>query len=246
MLKYVYIGNIRFPTYGLTVVLGVVICNCIALLISKYKKIEYRKYLFPAFCGAILAIIGAKVFGIIDVLLNGSGFIPLSKLLDTDGYSYFGGLAGFLLAFWLACKATSTDYSLLERHYLFLIPLLHVFWKLGCYAGGCCFGIPYNGPGAVIFPDGVNTLSGTSVFPIQPVEAAGALIIVIVMLAGSQSLVSPESTFLVMYGIERFTLEFFRYHSNMSLFSEGHVYSIICICIGIMIRINILKKYRSM
>ncbi len=232
--------------YGLMVMLGVVVCNSIAMIISRKKENAYLEFILPTFCGAISAIIGAKALGIVSIMLKGGILNSFGEILDNAGYSYFGGLAAFLFTFWAICKARSIEYVQFERYYLFLIPLLHVFWKIGCFMGGCCFGIPYNGPGAVIFPDRVNSLSGVSVFPVQILEAVGAVLIVIVMIIRRESFVSPLSMLLIMYGLERFVIEFLRYHPNGTWFSKEHVYSVICTCAGVTIRIDKSKKLRSM
>ncbi len=223
MLKTVCIGKLCIPTYSLIVLIGINVCCCIAFVISRVRKDNYSSFLFVTICGGVAAFLGAKV-------------------LPGDGYSYFGGLAAFLFVFWLVCRIKGYDTGIYERHYAFLLPLLHVFWKIACFMGGCCFGVPYSGPCAVIFPDGINSLSGTPVFPVQLLEALGALIILLIMTIYNEKFISPLSGFLIMYGIERFLIEFLRYNSEKAWLSEGQVYSVLCIFSGIVIYKNISKS----
>ena len=109
--------------------------------------------------------------------------------------------------------------------------------------GGCCFGIPYTGIGYVIFPNGINALSGARVFPVQLLESAIALLIavLIIILEKINKLYWPVSVYLVMYGTTRFAIEFLRYHDAGIKIASGHICSIISIMIGLVV-ISIKKK----
>ena len=78
---------------------------------------------------------------------------------------------------------------------------------------GCCYGIPYDGFGAVVFPEGSLAPSGIPLFPVQLVEAI--LLFIIAAFLGYMSIrknwdYSVES-YLILYSIVRFILEFYRY-----------------------------------
>lgn len=114
--------------------------------------------------------------------------------------------------------------------------------------GGCCFGIPYKGIGAVIFPDGVNQLSGVEVFPVQLLEAIVALFICIIMLFFKKNKIIKNSVslYMILYGSTRFVMEFLRYNSEDVIISGGNICSILCVLIGIIICIiNKLKTSNS-
>ena len=60
--------------------------------------------------------------------------------------------------------------------------LQHLGNRLGCFGRGCCYGIAYQGPGAVFYSQGVPAQDGIaySVFPSQLFEA----VLMLVLLAG--------------------------------------------------------------
>lgn len=235
MLKYFDIYGFKLPTYGCCVLLGLVVCNIIAIIISKKKRILISDFFLFEVASGIVGVFFAKVFSLTMDLKEGIT-LPLSfETLDKGGFSYYGGLFGFFITFYLLSRIIKINVGEYERNYVFLIPLLHMFWKTGCFLGGCCFGIPYTGKCAVVFPPDVNVLSGTSVFPIQIVEALGALVITLVLLLFPFAHVSRTGFFFFSYGLERFAFEFFRYHKDGSLISETHILSLLCIFVGIII-----------
>ncbi len=163
MFKYPTIGPFKLPTYGVMIFIGLLTCNLIMSFILKNDRDKLKKSL-------LIEIVG------------GAGAVVVAKIVGGGSYSYFGGLLGFFVAAYVLGKISGIDYAKIEEKLIFLIPLLHVFWKIGCFFGGCCFGIPYSGRFAVIFPGGINELSEAPVFPAQIAEAIAALCITIIMI----------------------------------------------------------------
>ncbi len=131
------------------------------------------------------------------------------------GESLFGalGLAALLLpvavrllpalSFWTAADAFALG-----------VPAGLVFARIGCYMKGCCWGTP--------IPEG-HPLRGISVrlsdyhlvavHPVQLYSAAAALLIFVVLLGfrrRSPQPGLPAAAFLLLYGIARFVLEYYR------------------------------------
>lgn len=234
MHKYLYISNIKVPTYSLFVMFGIVVCCCAALIIAKKEQNDLRILLAIAFVGGLGGFVGAKLLPLIVNCVKEKSFISLLSGFKESNYSYFGGLYGFFTTVFIMILVKNEYYIDYARNYIFSIPLLHCFWKIGCYMGGCCFGIPYNGPGAIVFPSGVNSLSGVKVFPVQLLESIIAFIIslLLLFLKHKNRLCWPISTFLLLYGTSRFFIEYLRYHEYAQILYEGQVYSIICVVIG--------------
>lgn len=232
MLKYIFIGNFRVPTYSLFVIMGVVLCNCIAQLRLKKNNINPRHFFLIELFGGIGSIIGAKLLAIYEY---SSGTINL-EVLKEAGYSYYGGLLGFFLFTRILCRLCKINSEFIAYRCIFLIPMLHAFWKVSCFMGGCCFGIKYSGPFSVVYPDGVNKLSGYNVLPTQIIEAVCSLLIAFTLHVLSEREVKyePVGVYCVMYGIFRFFIEFIRYSEHVKFLSDGQIYSIICVMSGIL------------
>lgn len=234
MLKYVYAGPIRIPSYGMMIIVGVIVCNLIAQRSLREDLKKYKEFLLIEVTGGIGAVIGAKLMTILN---NPSNYLLSVDSFMDAGYSYYGGLFSFLLFAYMICKVCRIDGTLYAKDYIYLLPLLHTFWKVGCYLGGCCYGRLYNGALAICYPEGVNDVAGIMVFPSPLVEAivAGVITIILLYFKRTKSTCHPAGIYLVLYGLTRFVLEFCRYHENQSFFSVAHVYSIIATGLGIVL-----------
>ncbi len=240
MLKYFYIYNIRVPAYGMFVIMGIVVCSCIALKIAKKENHKFSQLMLIGIAGGIGAIIGAKFLTIITSSVREGHNLLSWDIFMKAGYSYYGGLFGFYVFGGMICKRKKINIRNYAEKYIFLVPLLHFFYKIGCFMGGCCYGIPYKGIWAVTFPEGVNELSGISVFPVQLLESIVELLIAveIKLLVNADKLKSPIGSYLFAYGATRFGIEFLRYHANGKTFSSGHIYSAICVILGLIVMAN--------
>lgn len=242
MIEYFYIQTIRIPAYGLLVLMGTVVCCYIALWITKKKEYQISEVMILGIVGVIGAILGAKLLALFTILLR-EGKSHLSWNTSSEaGYSYYGGLFGFFTFCFMYIKLKKIEYEEYAKSYIFLLPLLHCFWKVGCFMGGCCFGIPYMGPGKVIFPENVNALSGTCVFPVQLLESIVSFLIavIIIVLEKKDKLYWPVSTYLIMYGATRFAIEFLRYHYGTKI-EISYICSIISVVVGL-IAISIKRR----
>lgn len=246
MYKYLQVGGIQIPSYSILIIAGVIVCNLIAQRTYKTNRQGYENFLLIEFLGGIGAIIGAKIFTIVKLFMR-EGIVLLSwDDFSEAGYSYYGGLAGFFIIAYFACKIKTIDGNAIAREYLYLLPLLHSFWKVGCLLGGCCFGKEYQGFFSIVYPSGANSMAGTSVFPSPIFEASVSLLIAIFLLLLKKSKKEIEfvGLFLMLYGTTRFFLELFRYHDISSVLSDGQVCSMICGGIGFYLYISHMRRKR--
>ncbi len=98
--------------------------------------------------------------------------------------------------------------------YIPCLPLAHAFWRIGCALTGCCYGIPYDGPGAVIYDHSIIAPDKVRLFPVQLTETVINLLITVVLLfyifnrKGRTN--HSIAIYCVLYGTARFILEFLR------------------------------------
>ena len=140
--------------------------------------------------------------------------------LMKGGFVFYGGLIGGIAAALLAGKLHKLEIGYYFTHCIFLIPFIHGFGRVGCFMAGCCYGIPYDGPLAVIFPESSLALHGVKLFPVQLVEAILLIIIsaiIFVMTVKFKSRFTVEA-YLILYAIVRFILEQFRYDPERGYF----------------------------
>lgn len=217
MHLYFHLFGHMIPSYGLMIAVGVILANLIALPLIKKNQHDLNDFIIIEAYVIGGAFIGAKLLYLIVSLENIEwehifNFEYFNSLMQ-GGFVFYGGLIGGLLFALLAGKLHKLPVKEYIIDYIFLIPFVHGFGRIGCFMAGCCYGIPYDGIGAVIFPENSYALSRISLFPVQLVEAFALLTISLLVLyfhLFRKSKYTVE-TYFILYGIIRFVLEYFRY-----------------------------------
>ena len=118
---------------------------------------------------------------------------------------------------------------------------MYAIGKIGCFLAGCCYGIPYAGPGHVIYNYSLVAPAGTCLFPIQIVETITFLFIFIYMIhkiiTNKFSLHTLGISF-ILCGLAKFVLDFFRTSHINILISSNQIISIAFIVLGILIALK--------
>ena len=168
------------------------------------------------------------------------------KLLVGGGMVFYGGLIGAVAAGFIYIFHYKTPVSETIDIAFAGIPLFHAFGRIGCFMGGCCYGVEYHGIFAVTFPE--NNLGGapanTEVLPIQLIESGlnlvlWAILFTVYRKSGRRWLTT--GLYLCGYGIMRFVLEYFRgdlIRGHLGVLSSSQVISIVLILIGVFLLIK--------
>ena len=224
MSLYFTFGNFSIPAYGCMIALGVVLANLAALLVLRKYRLDFNDLIILEAYAFLGGFLGAKLLYLLVSFrdIDWSRITDLSYVnsLMQSGFVFYGGLIGGLLMVLAAGRLHRIDAGLYIRRVIFLIPFIHSFGRIGCFCAGCCYGRPYDGPGAVIFPEGSYAPAGILLFPVQLLEA-GLLMMIAVFLLFLQlrkNWYYTIETYLIMYAITRFVLEFFRYDAERGLF----------------------------
>jgi phosphatidylglycerol:prolipoprotein diacylglycerol transferase len=217
MHVYTNLLGIHLPSYGLMITTGVVLANLLAILLAKRLKADYNDLLILEGYAILGGLAGAKLLYILvsfrSIDWSGVNNLKAIEMLMESGFVFYGGLIGGLLAFMLGSRIHKINAYEYMSKFIFLIPFIHGFGRIGCFMAGCCYGVPYHGFGAVIFPENSFALPGVELFPVQMAES-----ILLFLIAGIMLVLQLTSTFdfqvefyFLSYGICRFVLEFFRY-----------------------------------
>ena len=216
MHLYINIMGVRLPSYGLMIVLGITAANLIAAFRLRKRQSEFDDFVIMECYGALGGMLGAKLLYLIIsakwIEWKRIGEHSYLKGLLQGGFVFYGGLLGGILAVRIAENLHHIRFKELLCEFIFLVPLVHGFGRIGCFLAGCCFGIPYHGPLAVTFPKESFAITGIRLFPVQLTEA-----VFLFGLAFWLSGVKPRKgrsqikMYLVSYGVGRFHLEFLRY-----------------------------------
>lgn len=253
MCPYFELGVIKLPAYGCMIFLGIFLANIIAFYLSKKRKLCFDDLLLcEAYCG-LGAFLGAKLLYIIVSF----PYIEWNRITDLQyfkefigaGFVFYGGLIGGIGALFLCGKMHKINIGLYAANFAFLIPFGHAFGRIGCFLAGCCYGKPYAGIGAVIYPENSFAISGISLFPVQLVEAVLLFLISVVVYAfqRKKGIRYNLEIYLVLYAIVRMILEYFRYddiRGNFLFFSTSQWISIV-IVLGVIGKLIFEKNGKS-
>jgi len=193
------------PEYALSV--GVAVALAVFFPVAKHLRGDQRKSYYTLQTITLLgAIAGAKL----SVLLGDYGwpFVPLTDwhVVLLSGRSVTGALIlGFLAA---EVAKPLLGYTLPPNdRFATLLPFTFAVGRIGCLATGCCRGIPWHGPWAITYSDGIAR------HPAQAYELLFQLAIgltFIVLLRRGVLFGRLFSVYLIAYGAFRFCNEFLR------------------------------------
>lgn len=222
MKVYTELFGVSVPSYGLMIVIGVVLANIVAFLMihtsqRSNKQLNYNDlFILEAYC-ILGGFVGAKLLYVLvsfqEIEWNDILTLPGFNLFMQAGFVFYGGLIGGILAVIFAGKIHNIDTKLYLNEFILLLPMIHGFGRIGCFMAGCCYGMPYEGIGATIFPENSFAISGIKLFPVQLVEAIGLFCILgfMLMLKIKFHMKHMVELYCLLYAVLRFILEFFRY-----------------------------------
>ena len=161
------------------------------------------------------------------------------KYIGIYGMSYFGGLVGIVIAFYIFCRIKKIH--LLEFSDLFVpvVPLAYIFGRLGNFLNGELFGRVTTKPWGMYFPADI---FGQLRHPSQLYELFLEGILLFAILWPLRKYKFPvgylTAFYLISYGLARFISEFFRQPDNNWFFLSltiGQWFSMGILVLGIFI-----------
>lgn len=167
----------------------------------------------------IAALVGAKLM-LVAVDFNYFRQNPgeILSLVRAGGVFYGGLIAAVTVGLWLVRQYKLPVWSTADL----MAPgiaLGHVVGRFGCLLAGCCYGRPTDVPWALTFTDpaaaaNVGTPLGIPLHPTQMYDAGAELIILGLLLfterKGRRFAGRTFWAYLLLYGISRFVIEFYR------------------------------------
>jgi len=245
MHPFIHVFGLKIPSYGLMMAIAFITAIVFSYIRAKKAGKNPDTILDLAIAAIILGLGSAYLLYIFVTY-------PLSEIWNSiksgsfavfkdGGLVFYGGVIGGALAvigyLKLIKKERVWDYAAIIVP---TIPLAHALGRVGCFLAGCCYGKCVHTPISVIYENPIGGAPvGVPVFPIQLVEAACNIVVfVILMLYVGKKLKRGSVLFLymILYGIERFVLEYFRYDEIRGIFlglSTSQWISIAMVIIGV-------------
>ncbi|MEW6215191.1 MAG: prolipoprotein diacylglyceryl transferase [Nitrospirota bacterium] len=209
------LGPLTIHTYGVLVAAGFLLGLGLAVRQARKEGIPSDKIVDLGFYTLLSAIIGSRLF---FVIINANHYlknpIEIFKIWE-GGLVFYGGILFTVpIAVWYIKKNAFGVWSTAD---LFApsIAIGHAIGRLGCFVAGCCYGKPAEGlPWAVTFtnPESLARI-GIPLHPTQLYESAGELInfLILIILRKYKSFNGQLFlTYLLLYSVLRFIVEFFR------------------------------------
>lgn len=200
--------------YGTMVAVGVVASGAVGYWLAKRFSLDFNDIILLFAYGVFLGFVGAKgAYLLINIHKIPWAEVSFTKIAADGGFVFYGGLPLGALGVLLAGRIHKLELEKCLRICLPLLPLGHGFGRIGCRLAGCCYGMSYDGPFAVIYQGSLVAPNDRPLFPVQLLEAALLFLLAGVLLLAlfkNASLGRLTLYYFAGYGIMRFCLEFLR------------------------------------
>lgn len=243
------------PLYGPVFLIGFIIAYLIALKLAPKYGVGGEDLTFCTVYAGIGLLVGAKVMYFLSKLPNIiMKFDVYMELFELDwmaalnyafgGLVFYGGLIGAVLGGYRYCHHFKLPFVPYVDIYAPLIPMIHGFGRIGCFLGGCCYGIEYHGFGSVQFPynEFVPELDDVPRVPVQLLEAGMNFIFsgILFLLIKKKKFKPGQAmgVYLIYYTVARFLLEMLRgdkTRGEWGLFSTSQLISLLLLPLGIIL-----------
>ena len=209
MIPYIDFYFWKISTFAI-----MIICGIASMFLLIHKKLMKEKwgvyeenYIFPklVFCGMIGYLSAAVVDALFKWRENGG--------IQFSGITFYGGLLGVVISliFSIIITQKNTNYTVRDWFSILTPPFIvfHIWGRIGCFLGGCCYGKPTNSIIGLYFPDnpehGIYHY-GMKCYPTQLFEVAFLMVILMVTVKVKKKF----EVYLLLYAVARFVIEFFR------------------------------------
>lgn len=205
------IGPVIIHGYGLMIGIGFILCVIMGMKRAKKHELSSEAILDIALIGIVAGFLGAKLLFVIvefqDFLKN-----PMS-VLGSEGFVVYGGIIAGVLSAILYCRVKKMEFLKYFDLAAPSIALAQGFGRIGCFLAGCCYGRETDSWCGVVFPAGGQAPVGEKLIPTQLFSSAGDFAIVLVLILyykKSKHTGDVGALYMLLYGIGRFVIEFFR------------------------------------
>ena len=247
----------HFVIYSFGLMLVVAFYSCYYLLNHDLNRLGYDSNLASdiVFWAALGGIIGSKIYYLLEnldrVLADPSGMI-----FSGSGLVFLGGLLGGLIAVTILLRKHNLPWLIFSDLVAPLLILGSSIGRVGCFLVGDDYGLPSKLPWAISFENGLPPTTTQSfqlnypwidisdfsagiltVHPTQLYESILAFGIFLFLWQRRKSVTVKGSLFflyMILYGIERFLIEFLRTNPKyvLSIFSGAQIICVMMIIIG--------------
>lgn len=219
------IGALQVRSYGVMILIGFVLAVWWSMRVAPRYGIDSENILDMVLGTALSGIVMARL---VFVLLDWKSFAsqPLHVFYLWEGGLSFHGAAigGGLAIAWMA-RRRGIPFLRVADVIAPGVALAYAIGRVGCFLGGCCYGVPTDLPWACSFQDPFHPHIHTPPSHPTQIYASLANLLIFTLLARMQK--PPHAlgkvfwAYFVLYGIYRFIVEFWRIGATSSVVALG-------------------------
>lgn len=226
MYPFIHIAGRDIGTYGLCAVAGLAASAFCLWLLRRRHGLSFEDIILLLLAAAAGMLCGGSLLygithaGDIAELLKSAGSRSVADTVKGiaacfGGMVFYGGFFGAVLSLRLLSPriAAGVPFGKLLDLYALTVPLFHAFGRVGCFLGGCCFGVESRF-GFITYGNPLSpALNGVRRFPVQLLESSFNVLIFLLLLTiyrSGKRCGKLLYLYMLIYPPIRFCLEFLR------------------------------------
>lgn len=230
------IGNFVIHSYGMMIGIGILCCALLGTYRAKKKDMNPDAVLDLVIVGVLTGFLGAKV---LYVIVEFDEFLKNPRaVLGSEGFVVYGGIIAGVLCAMGYCRFKKLNFLDYFDLVMPSVALAQGFGRIGCFLAGCCYGRETTSALGVIFPEGGLAPAGVKLLPTQLFSSGGDFLLVILLLLYDKKAKHSGDVgamYLLLYGVGRFVLEFFRAddRGTLGILSTSQAISIVIVALSL-------------
>lgn len=237
------------PGYFFFTGIGVVVAVSVFMVFLFQKKYSIQKNMCILAISCIFVFFFARLFGCISGIYRDIGMrrvVTIDTVKET-GIVFYGGLIGLLVSYRLISRFFHQDEYIMDVLAV-CIPLFHSISRIGCFVGGCCFGVESKNFISIEYTTRISGEINTSYrIPIQLIESVFnfALFMYLLFLFRKDDWINKNiiRRYLLIYSIGRFFIECFRGDLTRGVINGISFSQIVSIAIWLFLIFSSMKSH---
>ena len=256
------IGNFPVNTYGVLLALGMLLALFVAARLAARDGLPRERIYDLGLWTLIGGLVGSKIL----MLFTEDNVQIFSLDFLRSGGVYYGGFIGGFLALALLIRWYKLPFWKVADAFAPAVALGQAIGRQGCFAAGCCWGKPTGLPWGVHFTEQAHEFTGVPVYgptnedlylhPTQLYESITMLAVFALLVYLHKKKRFDGQVLIaygIIYGIVRFTIEFFRDDprgnilglSSILGISTSQMISLIVVAFAVIFMIRRLKAVKN-
>ncbi len=240
-------------SYGLMLAISFALGMALSIRRGRPYGLQPETILDLVFGVLISSIIGVRLF---YVMTHFGSFHPWYKafFIWDGGLTLYGGILLATATVWIMTRKRGIPFLVIADVFSPGVVLGIGITRIGCFMAGCCFGKPTSCGIGVQFPLGAPATEIYGMVPVYPTQLFGSfggflafgLLLLIERFYHKRG--STFAFFLMLYGLSRFTIDFFRFYTADQMiagWSNNQWISVGMILAGLLLLVWVIRRKDS-